>query len=139
MAIALALLVTYAIRGLGTSPSLPKRTLVGGMMIVFIVILIANSVTDSRAPNEDLRGAAQYIMRNASHASEVAIPSHFLTGGVESFLDRADSTLRLWPQRSSHRFNAGLILSEDEGAFATAPDNVWLVNDGSVRSERIHF
>lgn len=132
MALALALLITYAIRGLGTSPSLPKRTIVGGIVIVLIAILIANSVTDSRAPNEDLRGAAQYIMRNANHASEVAIPSHFLTGGVEYYLDRADSTLGLWPQRSSHRFNAGLILSEGARTFATAPDNVWLVDDGSV-------
>jgi hypothetical protein len=132
MAIALALLVTYAVRGLGTSPSLPKRALVGAMVIACLVILIANSVTDSRSPNENLRGAAQYIMRNASHSSEVAIPSHFLTGGVEYYLDRSDSPLSLWPQRSGHRFDAGLILREDQGAFAAAPNNVWLVNDGSV-------
>ncbi len=101
-------------------------------MIVFLAVLVANSVTDARSPNENLRGATQYIIRNASRTSEVAIPSHFLTGGVEYYLERGDSTLGLWPQRSGHRFNAGLVLSEGERTFAAAPDNVWLVNDGSV-------
>jgi uncharacterized membrane protein len=132
MAITLALLITYAIRGLATSSSLPERTIVGAMAIACLVILIANSVTVSRAPNENLRGAAQYIMRNASHTSEVAIPSHFLTGGVEYYLDRSDSPLRLWPQRSGRRFNAGLVLSESASTFATTPGSVWLVNDGSA-------
>jgi len=133
MAIALALLLTYAMRAIGTPTSLPKRTFVGGAVIAGLAVLIANSVAIASSTSEDLRGAAQYIARSASRTSEVAVPGHFLTTGVEYYLDRVNSTLRLWPQMSGQRFNDGLVLREGEGTFATAPNNVWLVDDGSIK------
>lgn len=132
LAIALALLITYAVRAIGTPLPLAKRTIVGGVAIVGSAILIANSVAASRSPEENLKGATQYITRNAGSTSEVAVPGHFLTGGIVYYLDRADSPLRLWPQVSGQRFNDRTVLSESERTFADAPKNVWLVDDGSV-------
>jgi mannosyltransferase len=132
MAIALALLITYAMRALGAPLPLAKRTIVGGAVIAGLVILIANSVAAASSPEENLKGATQYVARNASSTSEVAVPGHFLTGGVEYYLDRADSPLRLWPQMSGKKFDDRMVLLESERTFADAPNNVWLVNDGSV-------
>jgi mannosyltransferase len=132
MAVALALLITYSMRALGAPLPLAKRTIVGGAVIAGLVILIANSVAASSSPGENLKGATQYITRNAGSTSEIAVPGHFLTGGVEYYLDRGDSPLRLWPQVSSQRFDRGILLRESEGTFADAPNNVWLVDDRSV-------
>ena len=132
MAIALALLVTYAIRALRAPLTPQKRTIVGGAVIICLAILIVNSVAAANSPPENIKGAAQYIARNASSTSEVAVPGHFFTGGVEYYLNRADSRLRLWPQLSGKRFDDRMVLSESERTFADAPSNVWLITDGSV-------
>lgn len=133
MAIVLALLVTHAVPSFKTPPSVRRRAASGGAVIVGLVILVVNSVAVVTTTSEDLRGATQYIVRHASPPSEVAIPGHFLTAGVEYYLVRDLSRLRLWPQQASGRFNDGLVLLETERTFAVAPKSVWLVDDGSVK------
>jgi len=133
MAIAVALLVTYAFRALGATTFRPGRTLIVVAAALSFAIAAANAVAVSRAPLvDDLKGAAQYISSAAGPSSEVAIPGHFLTGGVEYYLDRDDSTLPLWPQKSGHKFDPTLVLRESDRTFADAQNNVWLVNDSSV-------
>jgi len=133
MAIALALLITYALRAIRARSTVRRLIIVNGAMIAIFVILIANSITVSRSQFENLQSAAQYIMRNASPTSEVALPDHSVTTAVEYYLERAGSPLRRWPQVSNQLFIEGLDLRESASAFAVAPSNVWLVNDWSVK------
>ena len=102
-------------------------------MIAILVILMANSVTVARSQFENLQSATQYIMRNASPTSEVALADHSVTTAVEYYLERAGSPLRRWPQVSNQSFIEGLDLRESANAFVVAPNNVWLVNDWSVK------
>lgn len=131
MAIALALLITYALRALAVSSSLPKQTVLGAVAIVGVVILVVYSISVARTPGEDLKSASQYILRHVGPTSEVAVPGQFLTTGVEYYLDRADPPPRLWPQMSDKRFNDGVDLRDGERTFAVASRNVWLLEEAT--------
>jgi mannosyltransferase len=132
MAIALALLIVFAYRTLETQ-STPKGIVVGVAALAVLIILIANSVTAGSSQWENLRGAATYIEGNAEPTSEISLPDHSITTGIEYYFDHAHSTLRLWPQLSVQPYIEGLDLRDGAGAFARAPRDVWLVDDGSVQ------
>ncbi len=136
LAIAVALLTSYALRALKVTSSLPTRTVVAVAVVAALAILAVNSVTVSRSPLQDLKGAAQYIIHSAHPSSEVAVPGHFLATGVGYYLVRGDSPLRLWPHLSGLRFNDALDLNEEAKAFASAPNNLWLVDDPSQKGMR---
>jgi uncharacterized membrane protein len=134
MGIALALLITFALRALSWSRA--SRTFTYGAMVAVVVILIANSVSVARWQLESLKGATEYIVRDADSTSAVALPDHAITAGVEYYLDRRDSPLRLWPQLSTQPYIEGLDLRQGASTFKTTPNNVWLVDDGSVRGTK---
>jgi mannosyltransferase len=145
LTIAVALLVSLSLRGLETKASLPKRSVVAGAVLIGIAVLGVNSVTVSRSPLQDLKGATQYIIQSASPLSEVAVPGHFLATGVGYYLVRADSSLRLWPHLSGHRFNDVLDLNKNAKSFSSAADSLWLVDDpsesgmkGFIEDLRVH-
>lgn len=132
MSLALALLLTFALRGPLKGLANPMRAAVIGVSAVAAVSLIANSIDVSSASLENLKGAASEIMNEATPASDVALPDHSLTAGVEYYLRSAGSKLHLWPQLSEQPHIEGLDLRLSERTCRLAPDSVWLVSDGSV-------
>jgi uncharacterized membrane protein len=135
LAIATALLMTHAERALTAAPRRSKVLLVFPATTLILAILVLNSVDVSKAPLENLKGAAQYIMRNDGRASEVALPDHSLTTGFQYYFTRADSPEQMWPQLLDQSFIEGLDLRDNARAFLSASNNVWLVDDGSTKGE----
>jgi 4-amino-4-deoxy-L-arabinose transferase-like glycosyltransferase len=137
LAILLALLVTYSARALGAAPRSTKALLALPATVLILVTFMVNSVAVSKAPLENLRGVAQYLMHSRGQASEVALPDHSLTTGLQYYFSRAHGALHMWPQVLDQSYIEGLDLRDNARAFMTARNSVWLVDDGSTKGENM--
>lgn len=63
----------------------------------------------------------------------MALPDHSIATGVDYYLKSQDATVSLWPTLTRQPFIEGFDLRLDRHTVSTAPSNVWLVDDGSVK------
>jgi hypothetical protein len=95
------------------------------------VLLVADSLTVARTPFENVKGAAVYLDEHAGTNGEVALADHSLTAAIDYYI-RANGDLKIWPEAPRQLYLDRLDLREDTQTFQRAPDNVWLVYDGSL-------
>ena len=134
MAIALGLLTTRAF-----SPNLPRVSLRSRKIFsraalgIAVLVLVANSISVSRSVVENIQGAAQYLNYHLGPNAEMALPDHSLTAGVDYYLQSNHAIENSWPEKTKQLYIEGFDLLVNPQTLASAPDNVWLVNDGSVQ------
>jgi hypothetical protein len=109
------------------------RSVIGGIAVVVTALVIFwCSVPAAQQVSENLRGAARYVAVHVGRGSEVALPDHSLTAGIDFYLRSDHETVATWPQLAAQPYIEGLDLKQDRRTLSRAPNDVWLVDDGSV-------
>ncbi len=112
--------------------SRPRTVVCVSAVGIAVCTLIFNSIILSRTTTENIEGVTHYVALRAGSDSEVALPDHSLTTGVNYYLQSFHVSVSEWPQLLKQPFVEGFDLSVNRRTISTAPRNVWLVDDGSV-------
>jgi hypothetical protein len=133
MALVIGFLGSRVIEAYGSSAKMAQAALLGGAILAFF-LAVTTSIAASREYVENIQAAAQYLVRHEGSSGAVALPDHSLTSGFDYYFAATHEAVREWPERGDQRYIEGLDLLDGPGVFSHAPVNVWLVNDGSVRT-----
>jgi hypothetical protein len=135
LAIAVGLLTASAFDLIAVRWADGSRLSVGGTALAIFALVVVSTCSvpaaQRVAQNLNLPVAAQYLVGHVGHEGEAALPDHSLTTGIDYYLRINHEKLRIWPQLAEQPHIDGLDLRQDRQATASAPDDVWLLEDGS--------
>ena len=134
LAIAVSLLTTHAFGVIATRWAVWSRAVIGGaaLAIAALIIISAGAVSAATSVQENLSGVAQYLAVHVGSDGQIALPDHSLTAAIDYYLRRDHKPVATWPQLTEQPFIEGFDLRQDHQTLANAPNNVWLVDDGTV-------
>jgi len=138
LAVAVALLVARGFGATTVSWAARTRAVVGvaALVVVLAVIIPRGTMVAAEYVPENLQQAAQFLVVHVGPGGRAALPDHSITTGVEYYLGGAHPSVATWPQLAVQPYIEGLDLAQGGQALAHAPDDVWLVDDGSVAGTR---
>lgn len=133
LAIAIALLTARAFDLTAVRWTDGSRLAVGGIALGIsgLVVISACLVPAARHVSENLQTAEKYLIVHVGNDGAAALPDHSLTTAIDYYLRADHERLRIWPQLAVQPYVDGLDLRQDRRAFSSAPDDVWLVEDGN--------
>jgi len=133
LALAVGLLTARAFDVTAARWSARARAIVGCVALgVTALVIFGSSVPAAQEVAENLRGAAQYVVGHVGPGGDVALPDHSLTAGIDYYIRADHETVATWPQLAAQPYIEGLDLKLDRQTLSRAPNDVWLVDDGSV-------
>ena len=110
------------------------RAFIGSSALAIAVLVIfACSIPTAQGVSENIKGAAQYLAVHVGPSDETAFPDRSLTAGITYYLRVDDKTVASWPQLTEQQPQIEECdLRQDGQTLASASNDVWLVDDGSV-------
>lgn len=136
LAIAIALLSARAV-AVTTGPRADRSRVIIASAVLGIaaaVLFIAFSIPAAQAYYQHMDLAARYLAAQVGQDDVVARPNHSVTVAIDHYLRADHGTVRTWPQLTlwQQPYIEGLDLRQDRQALSSAPNDVWLVDDGSA-------
>ena len=133
LALAVGLLTARAFDVTAVRWAIWSRAVMGGFCAgVTALVISAASVPAAQNVPENLREAAQYLALHVGPGGAAALPDHSLTAAIDYYLREDHKTVASWPQLAVQPYIEGLDLRQDRKTLKRTPNDIWLVDDGSV-------